>query len=514
MTRPLKVLMVEDNQADNEMVVRALRRAGFDPQGPRVETERAFLDNLHPELDIILSDYHMPQFSGLRALELLREKNWDIPFILISGTIGEDAAVGAIKQGATDYLLKDRLVRLGPAIESALQQRHLAEERRKLEEQFRQSQKMEAIGQLSGGVAHDFNNILTVIQMHSAMMEFNSGFPREVRESARQIGEASERAANLTRQLLTFSRRQHLHLGDLSLNEVVKNLVKMLQRILGADIHMELHYSPEPIWVHADAGMMDQILLNLVVNSRDAMPNGGKLVIETSIEDIDEMKLERFPEGRTGLFACLSVSDAGCGIPEELLPRIFDPFFTTKEVGKGTGLGLATVYGIVQQHHGWIDLDSRVGRGTTFRIYLPIIQSAIHRKTTSINQGASAGGSETILVVEDNESLRSLVVEILGRLGYRVLEASAGPQAIEICNRSKEEINLLLTDLIIPGGINGVELAKKLVQKHPGMKVLYTSGYSPEIAGQELHLEEGLNFIAKPYYPNKLAQTIRTRMEH
>jgi signal transduction histidine kinase len=455
----------------------------------------------------------MPQFNGLRALELQQIKFPDIPFILVSGTIGEDVAVEAIKQGASDYLLKDRLVRLGPAIVTALKQRHLRDERRKLEEQFRQAQKMEAIGQLSGGVAHDFNNLLTVIQMHSSIMQFNIEFPMQVRESAKEIGRASERAANLTRQLLTFSRRRNLQLGDLSLNDVVTNIAKMLQRILGEDIHMELHYWPRPIFIHADAGMMDQILLNLAVNSRDAMPQGGRLIIETSAVEVTEEDLENSPEGREGSFALLSVTDTGCGIPPELVSRIFEPFFTTKDIGKGTGLGLATLYGIVQQHHGWIELESEVGRGTTFRVYLPRRRLILKKKTTQHIPKISPRGSETILVVEDDATLRLLVSEVLESLGYRVIEASSGQQAMETWNQAKDDIHLLLTDLIMPNGLSGVDLARNLTETHPDLKVIYTSGYSKEIAGKDHSLQEGVNFLAKPYYPNQLAQAVRARLD-
>jgi CheY-like chemotaxis protein len=276
---------------------------------------------------------------------------------------------------------------------------------------------------------------------------------------------------------------------------------------------MELRYSLLPPCIHADAGMMDQILLNLVVNSRDAMPEGGKLAIETSLVEVDKERTALSPEAHEGSFACLSVSDTGCGIPEELLPRIFEPFFTTKDVGKGTGLGLATIYGIVQQHHGWVEVESKKGLGTIFRIFLPSVRLSIKKIATQAIPKVPAQGSETILVVEDDATLRLLVKEVLTNLGYRVLEASSGQEALETWERSRENIHLLLTDLVMPNGMSGVELAKKLLETHPELKIVYTSGYSREIAGKDLHLHEGVNFIAKPYYPNKLAQTIRTGLD-
>ena len=244
-------------------------------------------------------------------------------------------------------------------------------ERRRLEEQFRQSQKMDAIGQLAGGVAHDFNNILGVIQMQSDLLKTEASITPAQLETAREIGNAAQRAAALTRQLLLFSRKEILQLRDLDLNQSINNMTKMLWRILGEDVQMQFQFAMQPLFIHADAGMLDQVLMNLAVNSRDAMPKGGRLIIETSAAEFDELVCGQSAQARPGSFVCLSVSDTGCGIPAEKLPRIFEPFFTTKDVGKGTGLGLATVFGIVQQHQGWIHVYSEVGHGTTFRIYLP-----------------------------------------------------------------------------------------------------------------------------------------------
>ncbi|MFO1476837.1 MAG: PAS domain S-box protein [Verrucomicrobiota bacterium] len=271
-----------------------------------------------------------------------------------------------------------------------------------LENQIRQSQKMEAIGQLAGGVAHDFNNILGVIQMQIGLLKMDTHLGAESLEYATEIGKAAQRAADLTRQLLLFSRRQTMQPQDLSLNDLITNITKMLRRILGEDIRMQFNYSPEPLFIHADPGMMDQVLMNLVVNSRDAMPNGGRLVVETSSAEIDEFFVSQYPQARAGSFVCLSISDTGSGIPPEILPRIFEPFFTTKDVGKGTGLGLATVFGILQQHHGWIQVASEVGIGTTFRIYIPRINTPTPLQPVQLTLESLRGGSETILLVEDD----------------------------------------------------------------------------------------------------------------
>lgn len=385
--------------------------------------------------------------------------------------------------------------------------------RRQLEDQFRQSQKMDAIGQLAGGIAHDFNNILAVIQMQAGMLREERNLPPTQFDFASEIEKAAQRAANLTRQLLLFSRRQTLQPRDLDLNELISHMTKMLQRILGEDIQMQFNHAPEPLYIRADAGMVDQVLMNLTVNSRDAMPQGGQLRIETSAVEFDESTAAQFPNARPGAFVCLSVSDTGCGIPPEALPRIFEPFFTTKDVGKGTGLGLATVFGILQQHQGWIDVNSAPGQGTMFRVYLPRLLHPADLKSAPPSLPAARGGSETILVVEDDPALRGVVHTTLSHLGYRVLEAATGRSALEVWRQHHEAIHLVLTDLVMPDGMNGKELAEKLWQQNPRLKVIYTSGYSADIAGRDFPLEQGVNFIAKPFQIHELAQTIRARLD-
>jgi signal transduction histidine kinase/ActR/RegA family two-component response regulator len=384
---------------------------------------------------------------------------------------------------------------------------------RKLEEQVRQSQKMEAIGQLAGGVAHDFNNILGVILMQSEMLKGEAGVSLGQLGWANDIGRAAQRGADLTRQLLLFSRRQVPQERDLDLNEVVSNLTRMLGRIIGEDIHLQLKYEPRPLLIRADAGMVDQVLTNLVINSRDAMPKGGSLVIETASVELDELAVSQCPQARAGTFACLSVSDTGSGIPPEILPRIFEPFFTTKDVGRGTGLGLATVFGIVQQHSGWINVYSQLHHGTTFRVYFPCLARGTVGLTPAPPPATLRGGTETILLVEDDASLRAVVRAALARLGYHVLEAPTGTSALEVWKQHHHKIRLLLTDLLMPEGLNGKELAQRLLEDNPNLKVLYTSGYTADIAGKEFPLQEGVNFLAKPFAIHRLAQTLRDCLE-
>ena len=386
-------------------------------------------------------------------------------------------------------------------------------EQRKLETQLRQSQKMEAIGQLASGVAHDFNNILAVIQMQADLMKTDRDISPANLEFANEIGIASQRAANLTRQLLMFSRKQAMLLGDIDLNDIVANITKMLQRVLREDIQMQFKYAPHPLFVHADAGMMDQVLMNLTVNARDAMPKGGNLFLETSVVTFDEESVAQAPQSRPGTFACLSVSDTGTGIPPEILPQIFNPFFSTKDIGKGTGLGLATVFGIVQLHQGWIDFQSQVGRGTTFRIYLPQLAGMPKQKPEPHAPAAVRGGDETILLVEDDAALCASVRKILSQLGYCVLDAVNGAEALKIWTQYGKDIHLLLTDLVMPGGMSGMDLGERLLKENPKLKVIYNSGYSAEVAGKDFALEEGVNFLTKPFEAQKLAQTVRQSLD-
>jgi PAS domain S-box-containing protein len=387
-------------------------------------------------------------------------------------------------------------------------------ERRKLEEQLRHAQKMEAIGQLAGGVAHDFNNILAVIRMQSDLMRFDEALSGEQRESLDEITTAAERATNLTRQLLLFSRHEKMQPHELDLGESVSDLTKMLRRILGEDIQMHFKFAPQPLHIHADPGMIDQVVMNLTINSRDAMPNGGDLFIETGIVELDELAAQQSPRSRPGSFVCLSVTDTGCGIPPEIISRIFEPFFTTKGVGKGTGLGLATVFGIMANHHGWVDVYSEVNRGTTFRIFFPRLTggSVVSKRSPATAQSA-ARGSETILLVEDDVALRLAFKKALSQLGYRVIEAGNGVAALELWNQHRSQISLLLTDLVMPGGMNGKEFAEKLLAEAPGLKVVYMSGYSPDITLSDLHLGQGIHFLAKPFDTFALAKTVRAALE-
>ncbi len=381
--------------------------------------------------------------------------------------------------------------------------------RRQLEEQLRQSQKMDAIGQLAGGVAHDFNNILATIMMQADMTAEMENLPPGAHEGLTEIALAAEKASSLTRQLLLFGRRQVMQSRDLNLNDVVTNVARMLQRIIGEDICLQLNLHPSPLMTRADPGMLDQVLLNLAVNARDAMTHGGKLTIETTEKFVGHDVASFNPEASPGRYACLSVSDTGMGISPEILPRIFDPFFTTKEPAKGTGLGLSTVFGIVKQHRGWIRVKSELGNGAMFGIFLPAISAVPKEPETKPVLPKPRGGTETILMAEDEPAVRAVTRILLERSGYRVIEAINGVEALKAWEAHGSSVSLLLTDMVMPDGLSGQQLARRLQQDNPNLKVIFTSGYSVEIAGRELDLRSGEYFIEKPFPAEQLLQTVR-----
>ena len=387
-------------------------------------------------------------------------------------------------------------------------------DRLNLEGQLRQSQKMESVGQLAAGVAHDFNNILTIIQGHAQLLQQAKGLDTRSLDSMRQISQAADRAANLTRQLLMFSRKQAMQPQLLNLNDIVLNITKMLRALAGDQITFQFDRARQLPIINADPGMMEQILVNLTANARDAMPRGGSITITTASVDIDPSYVVRHPEAGCGLHLCLSVADSGSGMSADTLSHIFEPFYTTKDVGKGTGLGLATVYGIVKQHEGWVEVQSEIDAGTTFRIYLPVSAEMSSVEEPMMEPTQALGGQETILAVEDEPSLRDLVKEILASYGYRVIEASNGSEALEIWKKRQGEIDLLFTDMMMPAGPSGRELAQRLMDDKPTLRVVYTSGYSVDVVAADFNFREGVNFLQKPYLPETLAQTIRNCLDH
>jgi two-component system cell cycle sensor histidine kinase/response regulator CckA len=382
-----------------------------------------------------------------------------------------------------------------------------------LEAQLRQAQKMEAVGQLAAGIAHDFNNILTIVQGHVGLLLHEPGDEQGRAGSLTEIRNAADRAANLTQQLLTFSRRQPVQARLLDVNEVIGNMSTMLRRLLGEPITLRYQQARSLPAVRLDLGMMEQVIMNLAVNARDAMPGGGTLTFATMHSIISEEYVWRNPEAKAGGFVRITVSDTGCGMSPDTLNRVFEPFFTTKEVGKGTGLGLATVYGIIKQHQGWIEVKSEVNRGTTFDIYLPEQESAPPTPVLQRGHAPVQGGKETILLVEDEPGVRRLAENVLARHGYQVLSAADGREALDVWQQNSEQIDLLLTDMVMPQGLSGLDLAGQLRIRSPRLKVIYTSGYSVELLESELTLNEGVNFLPKPYPAGQLAAVVRNCLD-
>lgn len=641
MSSALHILYLEDNPNDAELVQAMLTAEGIACEMVCVETQEGFASALDQgRFDLILSDRTLPSFDGHYALVLARTKCPAVPFIFFSGTMGEDEAVKSLKEGATDYVLKQRPSRLVSAIRRAMQEaqeraerkhaeeklrqseeqyrritdniadlvavldtegkriynspsyqdvlgdpgslrgtdsfaeihpedrerirrifretvatgvgqrteyrfllkdgsirfiesqgsvirdeegkparvivvsrdvterKRAEEELRQTEDQLRHSQKMEAIGQLAGGIAHDFNNLLTVIMGYSELL-LSRLQPGDLRwRNAEEIRKAAVRAASLTHQLLAFSRRQVLTPKVLNLNTVVTNLEPMLRRLIGEDIELGIVLSPALGQVRADPGQIEQIILNLAVNSRDAMPQGGKLAVETADVELDENYAHRHGAIQPGPYVMLTVSDTGCGMDADTQSRIFEPFFTTKEPDKGTGLGLSTVYGIVKQSGGYVLVHSEPGRGATFKIYLPRIEDAPETVEASQALSKPSIGTETIMLVEDDDVVRGLVLHVLEENGYTVLIARHSEEALLASGQHKGPIHLMVTDVVMPK-MSGRELAERLKTTRPAMKVLYMSGYIDEGIVRHGLLVEGGAVLQKPFTPNALLQKVR-----
>ena len=386
-------------------------------------------------------------------------------------------------------------------------------ERHRLELQFRQSQKLESLGRLAGGVAHDFNNLLTVIRGQASFVASGKVTPEALAEALDQIQLAAERGSRLTRQLLTFSRQQIVQFGNSDLNVIIRQVQKLLSRVVGE--HIQIHVRAcEPLpAVWSDPSMMEQVLMNLAVNSRDAMAGGGQIMIETEVVEIGPDYVETNPDAVPGRSVCLSFRDTGTGIAPAHLPRIFEPFFTTKEVGAGTGLGLATVYGIVKQHRGWIRVFSELGRGTTFQIHFPESPGASPDQPATRDSSPMPGSrGETILVVEDEPPVRSLIVSALRHQGYTVHEAASGAAALQVWEEVRDDVDLLLTDIVMPGGINGRELAIRFSLANPELKVLLITGYSPDVMNETLLNKNNFSFLPKPFDFEELAKAVRNAL--
>ena len=513
---PLRVLIADDSENDAVILLHALRKMGYEPQHERVWTAPDMRAALQKQTwDIVISDYEMPGFGGFEALELVKASGQDLPFILVSAVVSEETAVAAMKAGAHDFIMKRKLARLVPAIERELRdaqtraaKRAAEAALRQSEEQLRQAQKLEAVARLAAGVAHDFNNILTAIGGHGELLlnQLDAGDPR--RKHAEQIDKCASMAAALTRQLLTFSRKQAVETRVLKLNEVIANLERMLQRLIGEDIEFGAVLDERLAPIKSDRGQLEQVIMNLAVNARDAMPSGGKLTVSTANVSVGWAGLKGVPNINPGDYVMLAISDSGTGMTEEVKAHLFEPFFTTKPPGKGTGLGLATCFGIAKQSRAHIAVESELGKGTTFRFYFPQVQESVE-PVQAVGPGApAAGGSETVLLVEDEPMVRELAALALRERGYTVVEAGDGEEGLRAAQQHKGKIDLVLTDVVMPA-MGGKEMAVALRASRPDLKVLFTSGYSEEVIGEHGVARRGKNFLQKPFLAASLARHVR-----
>ncbi|HLE84167.1 MAG TPA: response regulator [Thermoanaerobaculia bacterium] len=504
-TTPIRVLLVEDNPGDARLIHEMLREAGpgrFEiEQADRLDAAFECLKGSRPE--VVLLDLGLPDSQGLATFERLRLEAPDVPVVVISGLDDEEVALAAVRSGGQDYLVKGQIE--GPLLARVI--RH-AIGRHTLEAQLRTAQRMEAVGQLVAGVAHDFNNLLTVILGNSELLlrGLEPADPR--RAGLGEIRSAAERAAVLIRQLLAFSRQQVLEPRVLDLNALVGDVRRLLRRVIGEDVELRIRLAPRLGAVRADPGQLEQVMLNLAVNSRDAMPGGGILTLETANLDLDEAYCRDHAAARPGPYVLLAVSDTGLGMDAATRGHIFEPFFTTKGRDHGTGLGLATVHGIVSQSGGHIWLYSEPGKGTTFKIYLPRVEAPAAPTAAAAPPARALTGSETVLVVEDEEAVRALTTKTLEARGYRVLAAASAEQALEVAQRHPERIPLVVTDVVMPG-LSGGELAARLVELRPEMRVIFVSGYTDDTIAHQGVLDPGVHFLQKPFALDALARKVR-----
>ena len=508
MSIPLRVLIVSDRQDEAVRLEEELRRSDYAPHHERVSTADAFRDALAQKWDLILADYAGNQFAAGAALELLHETGADIPLVAVAGAVPEECLLEMLKAGAAGLIERAHLSRLGATVARAMSQAEGRRERARLEHQFRQAQKMEAVGRLAGGVAHDFNNLLTVSTGYADLLLCDASLQVSQRTALEEIRRAAERGGALTHQLLAFSRRQPFTPRTVQLNKLILNMEKMLSRLIGEDVELITVLAAEPASTRTDPGQIEQVIMNVVVNARDAMPGGGKLIVETTNAQVDAAHTGPAMDLQPGSYVVLAISDTGTGMDPETTAHLFEPFFTTKAPGKGTGLGLATAYGIVRQSGGAISIFSEPGRGTLVKIYLPSAEAKAAAETEEPASTTSLKGTETILVVEDETRVRKLICQVLTAQGYQVLEALGGEQAIRRAAKHNGSIHLLLADVVMPE-MSGPRAEEQIRALHPGIKVLYMSGYTDEAIVHHGILDSGQAFLQKPFLPNTLARKVR-----
>ena len=513
--RHVSILLIDDDPQAQALIEMALMDAHFEREIDVATTAAAGLERIKANHhDIYLVDQRLPDGTGLELIRAAKNLGTDKPFILMTGYGSGALDEAALREGAADYVEKHLAgAHLERSIRYALRNWQASRALHDREEQLRQSQKMEAIGRLAGGVAHDFNNLLTAIIGYTDMIGERADVDPA---TAREVGEirgAADRGAALTRQLLAFSRKQFLNPTVININESVAGLLHMLPRLIGDHIHTDARLGTGLGFVKADASQIEQVIVNLVLNARDAMPTGGHITIQTANVTLDYDQLA--DEGLAlppGNYVMLAITDTGMGMDEQTRAHAFEPFFTTKPKGKGTGLGLATVYGIIDQSGGGITMDSAPGRGTSVRIYLPVTNAL-----PTIPERPQAGprataGTETLLLVEDNDAIREISARALRRRGYTVYEARNAEEAIDWAAKAERRADMLITDVIMPG-LSGPNLAARLMQQNPKLRVLYMSGYTDDATEVHGTFWGGVPLLQKPFTPSQLAERVRMALD-
>jgi len=512
MTSKLRILHLEDSPEDSDLVHQLLRQDGIDCDVVRCDERSKFIDDLKSRnFDLIFADCTLPQFNGLHALELAREIVPGTPFIFVSGTLEEDLAIEWLRTGATDYVLKDRLSRLVPAVRRALAETAERARSQDMEQRLRQAQRLEAVGTLAGGIAHDFNNILTIIKGYTTLLPMESDRPERVREIAGTIDRASQRGADMIGQLLAFARKSDGAFTSTDVNQRVREIASMLRPAMPPNIAFELQLEDGLPEIHADQGQVERVIVNLCTNARDAMPAGGKITFSTFRVPGDQAPLHSGQETRE--YLCLRVSDTGCGMDEETRQRIFEPFFTTKPRGKGTGLGMPVVYGLMQSHNGLVDVQSEIGRGTSISLYFPVPAEPLPHPTRQTPVSPNlVEGTETVLVVDDEPDVRYFLEVILKSNGYTVFSSRTAELALGRLPLPSGRVDLLFSDISLPS-IDGFELSRRLREIQPGVKTILCSGYTD--GGLKTKMaEHGIDgFVPKPYDMSELLRIIRAVLD-
>ena len=512
MKSKIRILHLEDSVDDFEIVQRVLAVDGIDGEFVRCDNREKFIDDLeNQKFDLIFADCTLPNFNGQHALAMARELAPGVPFIFVSGTIEEESAIESLRSGATDYVLKDRLTRLVPAVRRALAEVQERTKNREMEERLRQAQRLEAVGTLAGGIAHDFNNILTIIKGYTSLLPMECEQPTRVREIAETIDRASLRGSELVNQLLAFARKSEGSFTSTALNQRVKEIVTMLRPAMPPNIAFELQLEDGLPEIHADPGQVERALVNLSTNARDAMPGGGRIVFATTNVRAGEGPLQAGREHEK--YICLSVTDTGCGMDEATRQRIFEPFFTTKPKGKGTGLGMPVVYGLMQSHNGIIDVRSEMGKGTSILLYFPVPTEPIAQPAERVpDSPKSVEGTETVLIVDDESDVRYFLEVVLSSHGYKILSAPDAEKALEMLAQPSDEVHLLFSDVGLPG-IDGFELSRRARQILPGLKIILCSGYTDASLKTKM-AEQGIDgFMSKPYEMSQMLQVIRAILD-